>query len=326
MEVEAPRSEATGIDGRERARRALALETPDRPPLTVSFQVRSGGPGGSWLSEWPARAGADILEIPCPAAWPGLTLSPEEIAADPVAACAALLDGEWPDPLDPALYDSLRRTAASYPDRALFQRVPGLYRQIDAALGWDPFLAAVSGDAALVGELMARAVTLVATVAGEALRHGAQTLVLVEELPTGEARRATAEGLERWVFPLDGLLLEGPAASGAPIVAWCPSATGTCWARFVAMGARALGPLPLSDGAISRLREQWHAPVGVYGARETGPLLAKGEPEAIRRHVAEAIARAGPGLILAAPDLPPRTPMGSLETFLAAVRESVLGS
>jgi hypothetical protein len=319
METNVPRPETAEMSGRERTRRTLAFQTPDRPPLQLSFQGH--GPGGSWLSEWPARAGADVLEIPCPAAWPKLPFSPEEAMAAPAAACAALLDGDWPDPVDPSLYARLRRAAATYPDRALFQRVPGLHRQIDNALGWDVFLAAASHDATVVWELLERAVTLAATVAGEALRYGAEALVLVEDLPLGGARKEEAEVLERWVFPFDRLLLEGPAAAGTPIVVWCPTAHGAIWARFVAMGARLLGPLPVVEGALACLREQWPGPVGIYGARETGPVLTRSDTEAIRRHVAEMVRIAGPGLILAAPELPPRTPMGSLKTFLAAVRE-----
>jgi hypothetical protein len=320
MEANTPRLETAGLTGRERALRALAFETPDRPPLAVSFQGEDGR--GSWLAEWPARAGADVIEIPWPAAWPELPLLPEEALTAPAAACAALLEGDWPDPMELALYARLRRAAAAYPDRAHFQRVPGLYRQIAATLGWDLFLAAVAEDAGVVGALLERAVTLAATFAGEALRHGADALVLVEDLPGRDAPERTEEALERWVLPFDRLLLEGPAQAAAPIVAWCPAAHGASWGKLAALGARLLGPLPVTGDALARLREQWPARVGVYGARETGPVLARGRADAIRRHVDDVVAAAGPGLILAAPDLPPRTPMGGLEAFLAAARES----
>jgi uroporphyrinogen-III decarboxylase len=264
-----------------------------------------------------------VIEIPCPAAWPELPIAPEDASVAPAAACAALLEGDWPDPLDPALYGGLRRAAATYPDRALFQRLPGLHQQIASGIGWEVFLAAVAEDPDVVGALLERAVTLSATVAGEALRHGADALVMVEELPPGEVTGSTAEILERWVFPFDRLLLEGPSRAGAAIVAWCPGASGTLWERFIALGARLLGPLPLSGGTLSHFRARWPRRVGIYGARETGPILARGQAEAIRRHVADVAAAAGAdaGLILAAPDLSPRTPMGGLESFIAAVRE-----
>jgi hypothetical protein len=314
-------TEEGGTTGRERVLRALAFEAPDRPPLQLSFRSGEPGAGLSWLADWPARAGADVIELHCPAAWPRLPVPAEDL--DPAAACAALLEGDWPDPLDPALYAPLRRTAASYPDRALFQRLPGLHQQIADGIGWEVFLAAVAADPGVVGALLERAVTLSATLAGEALRHGADALILVEELPAGEVSGRRAEILERWVFPFDRLLLEGPSHAGAAIVAWCPGATGTLWERFIALGVRLLGPLPVSDGALAHLRGRWPRPVGIYGARETGPILARGPAEAIRRHVMEVAAAAGStsGLILAAPDLPARTPMGSLEAFLAAVRE-----
>jgi hypothetical protein len=320
MEIEVPRAQASGMGGRERARQALAFETPDRPPFQLSFRAGPEG-GGQWLADWPARAGADVIEVPWPAAWPRLPLSAEEARVAPDVACAALLADAWPDPLDPALYTGLRRAADRYPDRALFQRIPGLYDQVSAGLGWDVLLATWDRDAALVGALMERAVTLAATFAGEALRHGADALVLGESLQDAGNEPQMGEILERWVLPFDRLLLEGPAHSGAAIVAWCPGADELLWDRFVAMGARLIGPLSLAASSLARLRDRLPAPVGLYGSRETGPILGRGQPEAIRRHVREIVAAAGPGLILAAPDLPPRTPMGALEAFLDAARE-----
>jgi hypothetical protein len=288
-----------------------------RASLRLSVGIPKDHAAAAPFREWLLRAGVDILDFPDPASWPRRPRAEEDPAADPIAACTLLLDELWPDPLEPSLYADLKRTAHRYPDRALYQRIPGLYQQIQEALGWDRFRGAAESDPGAVWPLLERWVTRGATLAGEAVARGAAALILVEEMGGRERSPAEWELLDRWVFTFDRMLLEGPAGGGVPIIAWCPGGREAHWRRFLALGASALGPVRLGD----------LSPQGMgafYGLAETPALLAHGPPEAIRRHVEEAARAAGPEahLILAVPEVPPRTPLGNLEGLIAAIRDT----
>jgi Uroporphyrinogen decarboxylase (URO-D) len=312
----------TGMTGRERARRALALQRADRPPFHLSFAA-AGGELPPWAREWPIRAGVDVIEVRPDVSWPRLPLAPAAARAEPDRACEALLEQPWPDPAEPSLYRSLDRLARAHPDRALFYQVPGLFRMLEGSLGFETFLAAVERAPDVAGELMERLVSLAARIAGEACTRAVLAVLLIEELAGPEGPRAGLEQLDRWIFPFDRLLVEGPAHDNVSIIAWCPGATEALWRRFASIGARLAGPLPAEPAALAAFRNCWSERLGIYGALDSGGVIASGTPEQIRGHVKEVFAAAGPegGLIFSAADLPPQTPMGNLEALIDAIQD-----
>jgi uroporphyrinogen-III decarboxylase len=310
------------MTGRERTRRALALQRADRTPFHVSFAAAEGELP-PWAREWPIRAGVDVIEVRPEVSWPRLPMAPAAARAAPDRACEELLEQPWPDSTEPGLYRSLDRLARAHPDRALFYRVPGLFQLLEGCLGFETFLATVERAPTLAGELMERLVALAASIATEGCVRGALVVLLVEELAGAGGPRAGLEQLDRWIFPFDRLLVEGAPRDSVSVIAWCPAATDPLWRRFASIGARLAGPLRPEPDALAAFRDNWRERLGIYGALDSGGVIAHGTPEAIRVHVQESFAAAGPegGLIFSAADLPPHTPMGNLEALIEAIQD-----
>jgi uroporphyrinogen-III decarboxylase len=257
----------------------------------------------------------DVIEVEIEAEWPVVKAGPDD-------ACPALLDASWPDPADPSLYRTLERLARTHPDRGVFARVPGIFCQIERSLGFATFLQAVEKDSGFAGLIMERFVTLGATMVAEAVARGALALLLVEPLVTSSGDLATRmDHLEQWVFPFDQLLLGSVVREGVALVVECPRVHEGLWEWFRGLGARMIGPLRAAD--LQQLAEnrggRWKEPA-LYAALDSN-VIARGTPDEIREHVRATCALAGPnrGLLLSATDVPPGTPMGSLEALLEAV-------
>ncbi len=250
----------------------------------VKFEVTRQNPDGSYYDEW------GVLYKPC-----------QEVVSHPVRGPIETMEDlrrySLPDPDGLGRLGRLPELAKKYKrQKAIIFHQRAAFMWSAYLVGLDNLLANFLIEPEFAHELMDRVLAVNLKIARNAIRAGADIIVLGDDYASNAGPLFSPEVFEEFVLPRLQRMVDVIHEEGGKVV---KHSDGNIWKivdKIVGTGIDGLNPMePLAGMDIGEVKKQYGGRVCLIGNIDCGHLLPLGTPQQVEEAVKECIRKAGPG-------------------------------
>lgn len=322
------------MTSRERVRKVLAGEIPDRVPFNFWMDRDA-------MAEYDKTLGdnfrvsyydADVIEVPLLLPWWTELHAEVKVESGTVWQVKPLLDTlertdslAMPDPDNLAYYDNIREVREKYPDKAIFVNVivpleHGFNLRLYEGLFFDMYDKPEILEAFLmrIGDVLAR-------ISEHLCDMDIDVLYLMGDLCDNNGPMMSKDCLRRfWLNPIRKCM-EVAKKKGTWLIYHCDGRVMDILDLFVEAGFDGINPLQNDVNDTEGFARDYGDRLKVYGGLDNRQIIPNGTPEDVENHVKElfqVLGRNG-GLILSSHDIPGYTPKENLDAMVTAIKKCV---
>ena len=319
------------MTSRERVRKVLASEIPDRVPFNFWMDRDAMARYDELLGEnfRVSYYDADVIEVPLALAWWTDPKVERKIVSGTVWQVTPLVDSieraetlTMPDPDNMEYYRNISEVRAKYPDKAIFVNVGvpleyGFGLRLYEGLFMDMYDKpdAVESLMVRIGDVLARALEHICDM-------DIDVVYLMGDLCDNNGPMMSEEHLRRfWLNPIRGCIRIAKTKNRY-LLYHSDGKLEKLLRLFVEAGFDGINPLQYDVNDVAGFAGRYKSKLKVYGALDNRKIIPNGSPRDVERHVRDVfnvLGRDG-GLIFSSHDIPSTTPKENIDAMVCAIK------
>ncbi|MEW6072992.1 MAG: uroporphyrinogen decarboxylase family protein [Planctomycetota bacterium] len=278
------------LSGKERVRRAIRHEEPDRVPLNIwmmreDMRARVVERYGS-LDRFHAELGIDVHMAVTP---PPNRHNPAFVEERMNLALEAIAPADWLDPDDPSIYAGVRELVATYgAEKCVLAHVWGVLESAYSFLGVEQTLLCFGLWDGATRELFARLGAWSARVAANVVELGVDVLHISGDVGGNERMLVSPRTWRERIAPLDAAIVAPGRARGLPLSLHSCGYFRPILDDLIGMGIDVFHPLQQSAGFdLADVKSTWGDRLTIHGGLEIRHYLPRASEAELVAHVRE---------------------------------------